>query len=104
MSYLLTEPDTVVVVASRDEAAGSSILRTLLAEGEMTIFADVPYTPDPDEVRGETDLEAFGDHYPEAAREAHEDDLQMVETEKHLGVSPLASRGFRGVSTGRQRP
>jgi PAS domain S-box-containing protein len=75
----------------RDQVADSTVLQTLLAEGEMTMFAkdgegryvrmaDVPYTPDPQEVRGQTDVEAFGDYYPESSQEAYADDLTVVET------------------------
>jgi len=75
----------------RDEAADSTIFQTLLADGEMTMFAkddegryvrmaDVPYTPDPEKVRGETDVGAFGDYYPEASEEAYADDLTVAET------------------------
>ena len=40
----------------------------------------MPYTPDPDEVRGQTDVGAFGDYYPDASEEAYADDLAVVET------------------------
>ena len=74
----------------RQTAADSSVLATLLEEGEQTIFAkdergrylrmaDVPYTLDPEETHGKTDPEVFR-HDPDAAREAHEDDLRVVET------------------------
>jgi signal transduction histidine kinase len=79
----------------RDEAADSSILQTLLAEGNLTLFAkdeearylrmaDVPYTPDPDETRGKTDREVFGDSYPQTSEETYEDDLQVIETGEPL--------------------
>mgnify|MGYP000026501665 CR=1 FL=1 len=75
----------------RAEAADSSILQTLLTEGNMTMFAkdeaaryvrmaDIPYTPDPDESRGKTDREVFGERYPESSLEAYKDDRQVVET------------------------
>ncbi|WP_135364232.1 ATP-binding protein [Halosimplex halophilum] len=74
----------------RQAAADSGILRTLLEEGQMTMFAkdeagryvrmaDVPYTPDPEEFVGKTDPEVF-DHGSDADREAYEDDLRVAET------------------------
>jgi PAS domain S-box-containing protein len=74
----------------RQTAADSGILRTLLEEGQMTMFAkdvegryvrmaDVPYTPDPEEFIGKTDPEAFG-HGSDADQEAYEDDLRVAET------------------------
>jgi signal transduction histidine kinase/regulation of enolase protein 1 (concanavalin A-like superfamily) len=79
----------------RAEAADSSILQTLFDEGNLTMFAkddraryvrmaDIPYTPDPDEARGGTDLEVFGDRYPEISEETYEDDLKVVETGEPL--------------------
>ncbi|QLH82897.1 ATP-binding protein [Halosimplex pelagicum] len=74
----------------RQTAADSGILRTLLEDGQMTMFAkddegryvrmaDVPYTPDTEEFVGKTDPEAF-DHRTDADREAYEDDLRVAET------------------------
>jgi len=74
----------------RQTAADSGILRTFLAEGQITMFAkddegryvrmaDVPYTPDPEEFIGKTDPEAF-DHSSDADRAAYEDDLRVAET------------------------
>ncbi|MFB6173204.1 MAG: ATP-binding protein [Halobacteriales archaeon] len=74
----------------RQERADSSILQTLLDEGQLTIFAkdtdgrflrmaDVPYTPDPEEGIGRTDPEVFDDD-PETTWEAYEDDLRVAET------------------------
>jgi len=74
----------------RQAAADSAMFRTLLDEGGLSMFAkddqgryvrmaDVPYTPDPDDVRGKTDVEVF-DHNPAVAAAATEDDLAVVET------------------------
>jgi signal transduction histidine kinase len=79
----------------RDEAADSSVLQTLLAEGNLTMFAkddegryvrmaDVPYTPDPDEARGNTDPEVFGSRHPQISEETYQDDLQVIETGEPL--------------------
>ncbi|WEL18405.1 Signal transduction histidine kinase [Halorhabdus sp. SVX81] len=73
----------------RNEAANSSILRTLLAEGKMSMFAkdthgryvrfaDVPYTVDPEEARGKTDPEIFNQR--EVSEAALADDVRVVET------------------------
>ncbi|WP_123532964.1 ATP-binding protein [Halosimplex salinum] len=78
----------------RQTAADSSIFETLLMEGELTVFAkdeagrylrmaDVPYTIDPEEAQGKTDPEVF-EHDPEAATDAYEDDLRVVETEETI--------------------
>jgi len=79
----------------RGEAADSSILQTLLAEGNLTMFAkdaearyvrmaDIPYTPDPDEVWGKTDREVFGDRHPQISVETYEADLEVIETDEPL--------------------
>jgi len=73
----------------RNEAADSSILETLLADGKMSMFAkddrgryvrfaDVPYTANPAEVRGKTDPEIFNQQ--EISEEALANDLRVVET------------------------
>ncbi len=90
----------------RQTAADSSVLATLLEEGELTIFAkdregrflrmaDVPYTLDPDEAQGKTDLEVFGGDDSERARMTHQDDLQVVETGEPIRdkVEEYASQG-----------
>jgi len=90
----------------RAEAADSSILQTLLAEGNLTMFAkddearyvrmaDIPYTPDPDEAWGKTDREVFGDRYPQTSVETYEDDLQVVETgePRRENLEQYAGRG-----------
>ena len=74
----------------REAAADSSMFRSLLAEGHLSMFvkdrdgrylrmADVPYTPGPDEVLGKTDLEVW-DNHGQTSRQAYEDDLEVVET------------------------
>ncbi|WP_436932340.1 PAS domain-containing protein [Halosimplex halobium] len=74
----------------RRAAADSGILRTLLEQGQLTMFAkdeegryvrmaDVPYTPDPEEFIGKTDPEVF-DHGSGSDQAAYEDDLQVAET------------------------
>jgi len=74
----------------RQAAADSAMFRTLLDEGGLSMFAkddqaryvrmaNVPYTPDPDEVRGKTDVEVF-DHNPAVAEAATDDDLEVVAT------------------------
>jgi len=80
----------------RQAAADSAMFRTLLDEGGLSMFAkddqaryvrmaNVPYTPDPDEVRGKTDVEVF-DHNPAVAEAATDDDLEVVATgEAHRG-------------------
>ncbi|WP_226010280.1 PAS domain-containing protein [Halomicrobium salinisoli] len=75
----------------RDRAANSSILETLLSESNVSIYAkddqarvvrmaDVEYGPDPDDVRGKTDLEVWSDETPEMARQTYDDDLDVVES------------------------
>ncbi|QLH77594.1 PAS domain-containing protein [Halosimplex rubrum] len=74
----------------RQTAADSAVFRTLLEDGQMTMFAkddegryvrmaDVPHTPGPEAFIGNTDPEAF-DHRTDADREAYEDDLRVAET------------------------
>mgnify|MGYP000498303652 CR=1 FL=1 len=90
----------------RAEAADSSILQTLLAEGNLTIFAkddearyvrmaDIPYTPGPDEAWGKTDREVFGERHPQTSAETYEDDLEIIETEEPLREN-LEEYGGRG--------
>jgi len=78
----------------RQTAADSSVLETLLAEGDLTVFAkdeegrylrmaDVPYTLDPEQTHGKTDVEVF-DNDPGAAAEAHEDDIAVIERDEPI--------------------
>ncbi|WP_225334668.1 ATP-binding protein [Halomicrobium urmianum] len=75
----------------RDRTANSSILETLLEESEVSIYAkdeqarlvrmaDLEYSPDPDEARGKTDPDIWGDETPEMAQRTYEDDLEVIET------------------------
>ncbi|MFB6139454.1 MAG: ATP-binding protein [Halosimplex sp.] len=74
----------------RQTAADSGVLGTLLAEGDLSLFAkddrgrylrmaDVPYTVGTGSIEGKTDREVFP-YDQEAATEAYEDDLRVAET------------------------
>ncbi|QPV63525.1 PAS domain-containing protein [Halosimplex litoreum] len=78
----------------RQAAADSSVLGTLLEETDLTVFAKdeagryvrlagVPYSIGPGRTHGKTDPEVFR-HDTDAATEAYEDDLAVVETGEPL--------------------
>jgi len=82
-------------VTERQTAEESRILDAMLTQLEVPLYAkdtegrhlkmsDLRGSLDPDEARGKTDIELYGDDEPDLARDAYEDDMSVIESESRL--------------------